>query len=205
MSDELTITIAIDRDDLTPVLAQLDSIDTSEALLSAGKSVKDFLVQYHTDFEERWRGDHYMAGPHSGEWAREIPVAWQEPQLVGEGAVSISNMHPHLAHKVLGGTIAPVSAAALTIPLIPEAKGVPAREFPEPLFIPKGVSVLAMGGEGGPFVPVYALVQSVSQGPWPGALPENEAIADIFKTNFMIQLDAALSAAASGELAGAAV
>jgi hypothetical protein len=196
VSDDLTIQISIDRDELTGTIDALDAmIGQPDAVIAAGRAVKDFLVQYHEAFADQWRGDHYMSGPHSGEWQQTVPAGWQDPVVINSGeetSVSVVNDAPYLAHKVLGGTIAPTNAQFLTIPLVPEAKGVRAAEFGQTLFHPKGTRVLAMKGSGKELIPIYALVESVNQAPWPGALPETDAIADVFYNSFQIQISEAL-------------
>src|SRR6266446_6975630 len=129
------IEISIIEDTATVKLRELDSVlnNSGEVLFSAAQKVKDFVQLYHEGFDGSWRGSHYMSGPRSGEWEKEVAASWQEPVLIDDHSASVVNTHPHLAHKITGGIIAPVHAKYLTIPLVPEAKGVPAREFGEDL------------------------------------------------------------------------
>lgn len=196
----LTIDISIEQDTATSRLDAIGSIceNPGEQLRSAASSVYEFVKEYHIQFGNRWRGDHYMSGPKSGEWQQAVADSWQPPTLISDvdGASAIvENTHPHLAFKIEGGTIVPISAGALTIPLVPDAKGISAAEYAVSqgveLFAVKGV--LATKGEAhGEIVPIYALKQSVTQGPWPGAMPPDEEIRDVFAAAFQLQLEPVL-------------
>jgi hypothetical protein len=202
----LTIDISIEQDTATSRLDAIGAIceNPGEQLRAAASAVYEFVKEYHIEFGNRWRGDHYMAGPHSGEWQQAVAEAWQPPILISDvdGASAIvENTHPHLAFKIEGGTIVPVSAGALTIPLVPEAKGISAREYAESqgvqLFAIKGVlaTVGTSRGKVHDIVPIYALKQSVTQEPWPGAMPPNEEIRDVFAAAFQLQLEPVLEGA----------
>jgi hypothetical protein len=198
----VSIEITVDQDTVT---AQLDALEQfvdspGDQLLTAATAVHDFVRQYHIEFGDRWRGDHYMAGPKSGEWQQSVVEGWQPAQLVSDTEASVINTQPHLAHKITGGTITPVQAGALTIPLVREAKGLTAAEYAASagveLFAVKGV--LAQKGESpGEIVPIYALKQSVTQAPWPGAMPPDEEISAVFTAAFQLQLDNAWAAGAT--------
>lgn len=190
----VAIEIFISQDTVTAKLAELDHFadDPSAALLIAGEGVRDALQLYHEELGTRWRGDHYMSGPVSGQWEHRVAESWQPPIELDSHTVTVTNIDPTLAHKITGGTISAKGSGALTIPLVPEAKGVPAREFPKKLFIPKGTSVLAYK-DGDGFVPVYALAASVNQGPWPGAMPQQEELQAIFDAAFAIELEPMLA------------
>jgi hypothetical protein len=100
---------------------------------------------------------------------------WQAPVVSGNSA-TVENTFGLLAWKVSGGTISPKNAQALTIPLVSEAKGVPARSLPG-LFIAGSALVRQVGQQ---LEAVYALARSVTQAPWPGALPDNDKVAQAF-------------------------
>jgi hypothetical protein len=189
----LSIDISIEQDTATIRLDAIGALceNPGEQLRAAAIAVYEFVKEYHIEFGSRWRGDHYMAGPKSGEWQQAVADAWQPPTLLDESSAIVENTHPHLAFKIEGGTIVPVSAGAITIPLVPEAKGVSAAEYAASqgveLFAVKGV--LATKGESpGEIVPIYALKQSVTQAPWPGAMPPDEEIRDVFAAAFQLQL-----------------
>jgi hypothetical protein len=193
----VTIDIAIDEAALNAKLAALDGFLAAPGpqLLQAGYAVKEFVQIYHEEFHTGWRGDHYLTGPVSGRWETEVAADWQVPFQVDADTVLIENTNPTLAHKITGGTIVPVSAGALTIPLVGEAKGIRAAEYEEftgnKLFQPKGTNILAAKIEG-ELVPIYALRSSVTQEPWPGAMPEVEAIQGIFDNAFQVELTTVL-------------
>lgn len=203
----LTIDISIDKDTATGRLDALGAIcdNPGEQLRAAATAVYEFVKEYHINFGSKWRGDHYMAGPKSGQWQGEVAFDWQPPRLITEGSDAtaiVENTHPHLRHKIEGGTIVPTSAGALTIPLVPEAKGISATEYAAShgveLFPIKGVlaTVGTSGGKVHDIVPIYALKPSVTQEPWPGAMPPDEEIRDVFAAAFQLQLEPVLEGAA---------
>ncbi len=205
------IEISVTQDTATAKLAELGRItgDPATLLMMSAKKIKDFVQLYHEGFDGAWRGSHYMSGPHSGEWEKEVAASWQEPVLIDNHVAMVVNTHPHLAHKITGGTITPVHAKYLTIPLVPEAKGVPAREFSDSLFVikthgPASQGVLAKNVHTGSgkragfdVVPIYALVDSVEQYPWPGAMPPQMELQAIFDESFMLDFDLAIEGAAA--------
>ena len=193
----VTIDITIDEDVVQTRLTRLEGFLSQPEipLLHAGAEVKEFIQLYHEEFDGKWRGAHYMSGPRSGQWEKDVAADWHDPVAIDANTVKIVNTHPHLAHKITGGTIRPVNAGALTIPLIPDAKGLSAREYEAAsgnrLFIAK--SVLAYQGDDKELVPVYALKQSVTQEPWPGAMPAAEDIQTVFDKAIAIELEPILT------------
>lgn len=185
----VTIDISVTQDTATAKLEELGrwTGDPETLLMYAAHEIKDFVQAYHAEFDGRWRGDHYMSGPRSGQFEVSVADSWQEPIMVDPSTAMVVNTHPFLSHKITGGTITPKNAKMLTIPLVPEAKGVSAREFSEALFIPKGKRILAMHGPGGEIIPIYALVASVDQAPWPGAMPPQEELQAIFDQVFEVK------------------
>lgn len=96
-----------------------------------------------------------------------------------------------LAQKVTGGTIRPTNARALTIPLVPEAHGRRVSDYVAEigdLFRPKGKNYLAETLQGGGIRAVYSLRQSVTQEPFPDALPTDKWISDSYETDFFQEL-----------------
>jgi hypothetical protein len=89
---------------------------------------------------------------------------------MGNGVV-IANSFGLLSWKVSGGTIVPKKAKMLTIPLVALAKGVAARQYPEPLFRAGNALCVKLGAR---VKAIYALKKSVTQAPWPGAMPSND-------------------------------
>ena len=125
------IEISVTEDTATAKLNELGRVtgDPGTLLMLAAKGVREFVQLYHEEFDGAWRGSHYMAGPRSGEWERDVAASWQEPVLIDEHSAMVINTHPHLAHKITGGTISPVNAKMLIIQLVPEAKGLRASEY----------------------------------------------------------------------------
>lgn len=143
----------------------------------AGRASTNALKKYHRNFNAQGRWSKRGGGP--SEFGEEVTRGWGMSRVDVNGVV-ITNAAPHFAFKITGGTITPKRRRALTIPLIPEARGRFAEVFErvtgKKLFIPRGTSVLAYKDKSDPkgFRAVYALVRSVTHKPWPGAMPKEE-------------------------------
>jgi hypothetical protein len=165
---------------LTTLLRGSSVIAGPAVLQRAGQAVSDYLRRYHANFASGWKGNKWMS-PSLG-FAGQVVKGWQNPTLSGS-RVTITNTFGLLKHKVTGGTITPIRAQYLTIPLIGEAKGKSVAEFragsSEPLFRAGNAICRKLGGR---LQAVYALSKGVSQAPWPGALPPDEAMALVFTT-----------------------
>jgi hypothetical protein len=159
---------------------KLDALERLDLLTQAGQAVTDYLKAYHSKFADKWKGSRYMAGSNSGQFAKMVVDGWQKPQVT-PGKVTIRNSFGLLSWKITGGTITPVKASMLTIPLIPAAKGVSAHDFRQgsglPLFRVGNALMTRIGKR---LQGVYALKASVKQAPWPGAMPEDSALKEIF-------------------------
>lgn len=187
-------------DALLGLVATLEGSRLLDINRMGGEAAVIAARQYHTEFNDAggWRGKRYFGGGGEGpgEFGSAIASAWFLGEASDDGA-TITNSHPHYALKVYGGTITPKRAGALTIPLIPEARGKMARDYTretgKKLFtIPganvlfeKGDSVSVKGWKGRkskrqPLRAVYALVKSVTHLPWRGALPPEELILESF-------------------------
>lgn len=95
--------------------------------------------------------------------------------------VTFSNGAIGLAHKVTGGTIRAKRRKFLTIPIVPEAHAVSARDYSRrisPLFRVKGVLAEKDDNDPDGIRAVYALKKSVTQKPWPNALPPESSYVD---------------------------
>src|SRR3984893_1015008 len=103
----VTIDISIDEGTVQAKLSRLDGFlaEPGVALLSAGYEVKQYVQLYHEEFDGKWCGTNYLSGPRSGQWEKDVAADWQPPFAVDGNTVSIINTHPHLAHKITGGTI----------------------------------------------------------------------------------------------------
>ena len=146
----------------------------SLALFAGGEAVYRFFRNYHSKMD--WRGPRWIPGPNSGQFAQNVVYGWQPPE-VGTDGVIVRNTFGLLAWKISGGTITPKYAQALTIPLTTKAKVYTARTFPGILFRTGNALSTQYGRRlGGAIIPQYALAKSVTQKPWPGAMPPQEDI-----------------------------
>jgi hypothetical protein len=159
---------------ISPQLSRtLDELSQVEKfMLAGGEAALAFLRKYHTDFIPRWRGSRYLGGGGEGSFGQRVVEGWQPPTSTG-GTVELRNTFGLLGWKVSGGTIVPKTASALTIPLNSTARGVLARNYPARLF-PVGNALCQQLGKS--VQAVYALRKSVTQQPWPGAMPPQEEI-----------------------------
>lgn len=115
------------------------------------------------------------------QWWRSTETGWTMRQP-NSFSVSFVNGTIGLAHKVTGGTIRAKRKRFLTIPLVPEAHGLDAKTFSRtiaPLFRAKGM-LMFVDEQTADVKAAYALKKSVTQRPWPGALPPQAAYLDAF-------------------------
>lgn len=115
------------------------------------------------------------------QWWKRVESSWFVGRVTGNGA-RFSNGTIGLTHKVTGGTIKAKRKKFLTIPVIPEAHGVSAKDYArqyKPLFAAKGFLMEATDDPEKPRA-VYALKKSVTQNPWPGALPPEQGYINAF-------------------------
>lgn len=193
--------------ELAAFIGALTGPQTTDLCQQGGMAARNAAVAYHREFDQSggWRGKRYL-GPSQNDgtdFGATVASGWQlEPDATASG-VSISNDAAHYAYKVHGGTITPKRAGALTIPLIREAKGVRASVYVQntgrKLFTIRGKNALfertettvtgsrGRRGQAGATAirksavrAVYALVKSVTQAPWPGALPPDDVISGAF-------------------------
>jgi hypothetical protein len=163
---------------LTTLLRGSSMLAGPAVMQRAGQAVTDYLRRYHSNFGNAWRGYRYMS-PSLG-FADKVVAGWQNPVVSGN-RVTITNTFGLLKHKVTGGTISPVRAQYLTIPLISEAKGKTVAEYRAGTSTPLFQAGMALCQKiGGRLTAVYALSKGVSQEPWPGAMPPDEAMALVF-------------------------
>jgi hypothetical protein len=115
------------------------------------------------------------------QWWRSTETGWslQQPNSY---AVNFVNATIGLAHKVTGGTIRAKRKKFLTIPVDPRAHGLTAKTFSRtiaPLFQAKGM-LLYVDEQTADVKAAYALKKSITQRPWPGALPPEASYLDAF-------------------------
>ena len=116
------------------------------------------------------------------QWWRDTETEWFMKQQADSSSVSFENGMIGLAHKVTGGTIRAKRKKFLTIPVHPKAHGLDARTFSRtiaPLFQAKGMLMFA-DKKTGDVQAAYALKKSITQQPWPGALPPEASYLDAF-------------------------
>jgi hypothetical protein len=115
------------------------------------------------------------------QWWRSTETGWfmRQPNSF---SVNFINGTIGLAHKVTGGTIRAKRKKFLTIPVDPKAHGLTAKTFSRtiaPLFQAKGM-LMYVDEQTADVKAAYALKKSVTQRPWPGALPPQASYLDAF-------------------------
>jgi hypothetical protein len=113
-------------------------------------------------------------------WWLATASGWSFTKSSGS-SVTFANAAIGLAHKITGGTIKAKRRKFLTIPIVPEAHGVSARDYStriSPLFRVKGVLAEKDENAESGIRPVYVLKKSVTHKPWPGALPPESSYVD---------------------------
>lgn len=197
-------------DGVSPMLAEYISCMTGTAAAEinevAGRYAVNAATKYHREFDRAggWLGKNYLGpGPDGGgRFGASVAAGWSLLSFDPKGA-TIANDADYYAFKVSGGTITPKRVSFLTIPRVPEAKGLMAadyvRETGHKLFVIKGMNALferieaATSGVRGKrgtagaapiktnkIRAVYALVSSVTMPPWQGALPPEDDLAAAF-------------------------
>lgn len=195
------ITIKVNvTDNASPALAAYISAMTGPQMAElneqGGRAAVTAAAAYHREFDAAggWLGKRHLDALTGGSsWGAKVAAGWALESF-NEGGAVIANDADHYAFKVSGGTITAKRWDYLTLPLIPEAKGLLARgyvrETGRKLFRPKRkdgtlARVLAEKSETGKgFRSVYALVESVTMGPWPRAVPPEDTLADAFIERF---------------------
>lgn len=198
---------------ITALLSSLTGARAAQISEVAGSAARDSAIKYHRGFEaaNRWRGTKYLgAGPGGSSFGSEVADGWFLSSHTAGGAV-IENGARYYHHKVHGGTIKPKNGKLLTIPLVQEAKGRTAavyqRDTGHKLFFVKGkralferIETITSGARGrrsqggatrikqSGLRAIYALVTSVTQGPWKGALPPEDLIAAAYTDQYREEL-----------------
>lgn len=181
-------------DEVTADLLTLTKPSTRKLAIEAGGLAALYAVKnyYSTRGGALWENSAlptHGEGREKTQWWRQVEGGWQVKSSTTTG-VTMSNKTVGLAHKITGGTITPKRRKFLTIPLIPQAHGKTAKEFSRkvsPLFIVKGT--LAMRGEDGQVIPVFALKKSVTHKPWQNALPQEETYLKAFAKSALEALE----------------
>lgn len=171
---------------------KLDLIDLAspaqqkKAVTDGGRAALDVIKGYY-----RSKGRPFWVNPALSthgpgrkrtQWWRDTETKWFMKQQSDSSSVSFENGMIGLAHKVTGGTIRAKRKKFLTIPVHPKAHGLDAKTFADtiaPLFIAKGMLMFA-DKKTGDVKAAYALKRSITQQPWPGALPPEASYLDAF-------------------------
>jgi hypothetical protein len=120
------------------------------------------------------------AGRSISGWWMKTATGWSTTKANANG-VTFENGMVGLSHKITGGTIRAKRRGYLTIPLVPKAHNMRARDYSEsvsPLFRVKGVLAEKDENAESGIRPVYALKKSVTHKPWPNALPPEASYVD---------------------------
>lgn len=178
-------------EDLAALISALTGPQAAELNEQGGIAARNAAVAYHDQFDQSggWRGKHYLGvSKNAGSaFGSAVSDAWKLESHDAKGAV-ISNAAEHYAFKVTGGTITPKRGKYLTIPLIPEARGVRVSSYEQNtghrLFrSPSGKALMEKTGKG-TARSVYALLERVTMGPWAGAVPPDEVIVDAYTATY---------------------
>ena len=139
---------------LRDIISGLSGPKREEINEAAGRAAVNAAVKYHHEFDDKrgWKGERYL-GPSQGNGSKfgsDVAAGWFFRGSDSDGA-TIANHATHYAFKVTGGTIIPKRGKALTIPLIPEAKGYSGaasyqQDTGRRLFKPKGKNVESYAG-----------------------------------------------------------
>jgi hypothetical protein len=168
-------------------LAELAGL-SNVVLMQAGRDTADWLRRYHVRFRQKWQGPRYMAGPRSNLFWQRVVAGWQDPVVSGK-KVTITNKFGLLSWKLTGGTITPKRARMLTIPLVPDAKGLTVAEYEAeegtPLFRAGNALCRRIGKR---LEAIYALKESVTQAPTEGAMPPDDEIKKVFIDSVRAQI-----------------
>jgi hypothetical protein len=179
-------------DGASPELAAFISALTGPEMVElntvAARAATNAAREFHAEFDKRggWRA----TGGGGSAFGADVAAGWNFRSADATGA-TIGNDADHYAHKVRGGTIRPKRVSALTIPIAAEAHGRRAADyeifFRVKLFRVKGKNVLFENRDG-KLRAVYALVKSVTQGPWPEAVPPLDVLGDAFRFRWREEL-----------------
>lgn len=190
----ISITVNV-TDGASPMLEEFISALTGKQAASLSKrgatSARNAAIKYHREFDKAggWRGKRYL-GTGSGDgssFGAGVARGWAVESSGRTGAV-IANDADYYRFKVTGGTITPKRAKSLTIPLVPEARGLRVATYIQntgrKLFLSPSKKALMERAEGGGVRSVYALVSSVTSRPWPNAVPPDDVVGGAFAATY---------------------
>ena len=195
MAIEVDITIDDKAtESVSALMAVLSKENRGDLMRVAGQASLVSMQEYYGDFNAKggWLNKSlptHGAGRKSTGFGNTITEGWNVAGADASG-FTLNNGAPWLSHKITGGTIRPKSGKFLTIPLVPEAHGVRARDYPGKTFFAGSAIMETMPS--GESRPIYALVKSVTQKPVKGALPDEKVYLEPALTAIEEQLQRAL-------------
>lgn len=184
---------------LRDLISKLTGPEMAELNAVGGRAAATAAAGFSRDFDARggWRTSKRFPSTGPSRFGADVAQGWAFLVADATGAL-IYNDADHYAFRVRGGTITPKRVQYLTIPLIPEAKGLRAETYVQntgrKLFTIPGRNALfertdAGRNRDGSNFPirrksgiraVYALVKSVTMPPMPQSVPTDEVIAGAF-------------------------
>lgn len=193
---------------LRDLISKLTGPEMAELNAVGGRAAATAAAGFSRDFDARggWRTSKRFPSSGASRFGADVAQGWAFLVADATGAL-IYNDADHYAFRVRGGMITPKRVQYLTIPLIPEAKGLRAETYVQntgrKLFTIPGRNALFERAEGGESVirrtqgrnrdgsverlrrksgirAVYALVKSVTMPPMPQSVPTDEVIAGAF-------------------------
>lgn len=150
--------------------------------MDANQEIKNYYAAKGQPFWVNPALPTHGAGRQKSQWWRNTETRWTIKSHTSKGAV-IENDTAGLSHKVTGGTITAKRKKFLTIPIDPRAHNIKAKDFSRtvsPLFRVKNCLAIKDANSPNGIKPIYALKKSVTQAPWPGALPPEEGYVNAF-------------------------
>jgi len=169
-------------------MLRLQSAGVRKIAVEAGAidAVSSLREYYNLGGSRMWENPSlptHGAGRKKTQWWRHVAGSWGSVGASSNGVTLRSKGAIGFTHKVTGGTITARRAKFLTIPIVPEAHGLTAKQYSKriaPLFAVKGV--LAQVDESSPtgIKPIFVLKKSKNFDPWKGALPPEKTYLDAF-------------------------
>jgi hypothetical protein len=184
-------------DKTTASILKLQDVNTRKIAILAGamdanQEIKNYYAAKGQPFWTNPALPTHGPGRQSSQWWRGTETRWFIKSTTAKGAL-IENDTVGLSHKITGGTITAKRKKFLTIPVVPEAHNQSAKDFSRnvsPLFRVKNILAYSVDdGSGGKTIKAaYVLKKSVTQKPWPGALPPEQGYVNAFMAGILESL-----------------
>mgnify|MGYP003644313142 CR=1 FL=1 len=180
MAVEIDITIDDKAtESMNALLSAISGDSRSDLMQVASRAALVSMQEYYGDFNAKggWinpSGPTHGPGRKSSGFGNLVTEGWNVAEADANG-FTLNNGTPWLTGKMKDWTQTP-SKQWLTIPLVPEAHGVRARDFPQKTFFAgRSIAIKTSSGE---IKPVYALVKSVNHKKVKGAMAPEEVYVD---------------------------